>query len=134
MKRLHALANLGLHFAWHLVRAIGALFGAARPDGAAFRRQFAPEGIFPLTLEEDAAMPRHQACIACGLCDMGAGPAGFSRYGREVIAAGFARALPTLPIPQADLERAADRPEAAALCPLGVPLRDLALFVSRPRK
>lgn len=133
MKKLYALANLGVYFARHWLRAIGALFGAARPDGAAFQRQFAPEGIFALTPEEHAALPRHQACIVCGLCDMGPGPARFARFGRETVAAGFARALPTLPIPAADLDRAADRPDAAALCPMGVPLRDVAAFVTRPR-
>ncbi len=172
MKRLQALANLAIHFALHTLRAGARMMGfGRRRGGETFRAQFAPEGIFPLSAAEIAAIPRAQACIGCGLCEMGpnravtsapaAGgrpwlpsdptvptspdspavsprPAPFSEpptspYPRWVLAAGFARALPTLPLPAVDLERPTARAESELLCPLGVPLDEVSAFLARPR-
>ena len=61
--------------------------GFGRRGGAEFRAQFASEGIFPLSAAENDALPRHQACIACGLCDMGPGPSEPRPYARFALAA-----------------------------------------------
>lgn len=133
MKRIGALANLAVFFVLHWVRAGVALCTGTKRDARAFRAQFAAEGIFPLTPAEQESMPRAQACIVCGLCDMGTAAPEWRPYGREALAAGFARALPVLPLPAADVARAADRREAGALCPMGVPLATIADYVTRPR-
>lgn len=133
MKRLVALANLAAFCILHGMRAAVAFFGGKKRGAEAFHAQFGPEGIFALSPAEQAAMPRAQACILCGLCDMGAGASEWHAYGKEALVAGFARALPVLPLAYADVARAADRLDAAALCPMGVPLDGISAFLTRPR-
>jgi hypothetical protein len=64
---------------------------------------------------------------------MGAGPPGWTRYGREAVAAMMPRLLPGLPLAAGDVARAGPPRPAAAYCPLGVPLDGIERFVTRPR-
>lgn len=134
MKRLLALANLACHFVLHVVRGFGGWLGAApRRDGRTFHAQFAAEGIFALTPEDAAALPAHERCIHCGLCDQGPGVPDDRALGAWALAVGPARLLPAWPLAAADVERVGPPRAGAAFCPLGVPLEDVRARMTRPR-
>ncbi|HVU01905.1 MAG TPA: hypothetical protein VHE30_09140 [Polyangiaceae bacterium] len=122
--------------AFALLRTVvGRVFGAGRGGLAAFRKNYAADGLAPVTSEERAVLSTFGGCIACGLCDRGeaariAKSNGAYRGVMEAVLAGSrsmpdygAAALALAHVPDAVLE------EKERICPTRVPMRALAKFV-----
>jgi succinate dehydrogenase/fumarate reductase-like Fe-S protein len=130
--RASALSRLALAYARHQVRRWS---GRGSRDGAsAAERLYRPEHYLPLTAEEREQMPAMSRCINCGICALVAGRSGAAYL--PDLASAYLRPLPLLPRVREDLEPTGDRPEAdleaaAAACPVGVPLPEVAAMLRR---
>lgn len=107
-----------------------------RQDGlAAFRRNYASDGLAPVTPAQRADMSTFGGCIACGLCDRGesarmASSGGAYRGLMEIVLAG-SRSMPdfaatAVSLSHVPVEVLADKER---ICPTGVPFRRMAAFV-----
>ena len=127
MSRTTALARLAAAYARHQV---GRRFQRRRPQLDRLLETYRPDRIRPLTEAERAGLPAMSGCILCGLCALAAGRYGTVRL--PDLAAGHLRSYDLLPMAAADLE--GERPDlqaAAAACPVGVPLPEVAAMVAR---
>src|SRR5579864_1352399 len=91
---------------------------------------YAPDGIRPLGASEQSRHPQLIGCINCGLCALAAGRIGRTRL--PDLAASYMRLYAGLGEASSDLE--GDSPDleaAAAACPVGVPLGEVAAIVRR---
>ena len=116
---------------WQAIRwaAGGARFWRGDEALEAFSRSYAPDGIRPLTPHERTHLPAFHACTACGLCDLvcpdSKGPMlvaaamqrDIPRHGQY---AAYARAITSCGPCDA----------CEAICPVGVPIREVAAFVA----
>lgn len=128
---------LGWNFLLHVLRKATFLY---HPGGTArFRKNFDPERLFPLTEQERAMLPQWQACVACGLCEkvcpslLSAVPEGRG-VGPQMLASSLHREFPAMSLTWPDaqaLTRCEGCHECEAICPVEVPLRDLAAFLVR---
>ncbi len=127
MARSDALARLAWAYGLHQARR---RLRRPRSQLAALLETYAPDGIRPLTDAEQEHHPRLTACINCGLCALAAGRLGKtllpdlgSSYMRLYAGAGAAAS-----------DLAGDSPDlaaAAAVCPVGLPLDEVAAVVRR---
>ena len=127
MSRGPALARLAAAYAAHHVRR---RTRRQRPQLEALLETYAPDRLQPLTPAERAALPAMSGCILCGACALAAGRAGRVRL--PDLAGGHLRSLDLLPGSASDLE--GDWPDleaAAAACPVGVPLPEVARMAAR---
>lgn len=135
MKQLRAIALLGWHFLLHWLSKLVLIY--RRGGIERFRANYDPDRLLPVGEEDRALLDRWQRCTACGLCEavcasaapvprlasagpmllMTAGSRDLSEHGVAALAAG------KLPFPGAE--------EAAALCPMGVPIPEVLAFVAR---
>lgn len=128
MSRGSALARLAAAYATHQVRR---RFRRPRPALAALLETYRPDHIQALLPDERAELPAMSRCILCGACALAA-----ARYGKvrlPDLASGHLRSLDLLPAAKADLplEGRPDLEAAAAACPVGVPLPEVARMVAR---
>jgi hypothetical protein len=106
-----------------------------RPPAAAEEvlRAYAGEGLRPLTGEERDRLPAMSRCVGCGMCGLVVRRAGQVRP--PDLANAYLRDLTLLPVAEADLEggepAAHALAAAAAVCPVGVPLNEVAAVVRR---
>jgi ferredoxin len=127
MSRQTALARLAAAYARHQVRH---RFERARPQLEDLLRTYEPEHLVPLTQGERDALPAISGCILCGACALAAGRYGSVRL--PDLAAGHLRSWDLLPAAASDLD--GERPDlaaAAAACPVGVPLEEVARMAAR---
>jgi len=127
VSRATSLARLAAAYGRHQVRR---RFQRARPQLGSLLDVYAGEHLQPLTPIERAALPAGSRCILCGACALAA-----RRYGSvrlPDLAAGHLRSWDVLPQAQADLlGELPDLEAAAAACPVGVPLGEVAAIVAR---
>jgi len=132
MKRFRSLFNLGLRMLVHLL----ALPFRRPGDGERrFLENYAAEGLPPLSLGERRLLPALDRCIACGLCNamcetLAHGPRHL--FGGPFALGASARSMPDFGAFAAHLREeveCADCRRCQTVCPTGVPLYDLALFV-----
>lgn len=91
---------------------------------------YAPEGIRALTPDERERHPRLVTCINCGLCAFAANRVGRTRP--PDLASSYMRLYASLGDASSDLSgESADLAAAAAICPVGVPLEEVAEVVRR---
>jgi hypothetical protein len=91
---------------------------------------YADDGLVPLTAAEQARHPQMIGCINCGLCALAAGRLGRTRL--PDVAVSYLRIYPRLGDASADVAgEAPDFEAAAASCPVGVPLPEVATIVRR---
>lgn len=127
MSRYGALARLAAAYGRHQVRR---RVRRQRPALEQLLQTYAPDHLQPLTAAERELLPAMSGCILCGACALAA-----QRYGRvrlPDLAGGHLRSWDLLPRAGSDL--AGDRPDlvaAAAACPVGVPLPEVAAMVER---
>jgi len=127
MSRATAFARLAAAYARHQVRG---RFRRQHPQLANLLATYAPDHLQPVTAAERELLPAMSGCILCGACALAA-----RRYGRVMLpdlAGGHLRSWDLLPSAAADL--AGERPDlaaAAAACPTGVPLPEVAAMVAR---
>src|SRR5690554_2452131 len=139
LKKIHAYIYLGWHFLLHILSKIFFLY---RPGGLKrVNENFEPEGLTPLTEAEREMMTKWQRCIGCGLCEavcpeLSVIPeyAKNTRLmGPQLIAESAMRDLSRadLALPSAEALAKVDGDALEAICPVDIPLNDLAKFLIR---
>lgn len=127
MARADSLARLALAYGMHLTRR---RVTRARPQLDELVSTYSPDGIRPLEVSEQERHPELVGCINCGLCALAAGRIGRTRL--PDLASSYMRLYARLGDASSDLE--GDSPDlaaAAAACPVGVPLEEVAAIVRR---
>lgn len=107
-----------------------------RADGLdAFRRNYAADGLPPVSPEQRRDMATFGRCIACGLCDRGEGARIASSRGAyrgmmEIVLSA-SRSMPDFAATALSLAHVPDEVliEKEGICPTGVPFRTIASFV-----
>ncbi|HEX6065810.1 MAG TPA: P1 family peptidase [Longimicrobiales bacterium] len=129
-RKLGAWLNLAWHFAKHVVTRLPLRPFRHGRDLARYNAAIAPEGFVPLTNAQRAAFPQFMNCVHCGLCslacrDLRERPA--SAWEEPwTFAGGASRSLDRIPLIAGQLPPCSTRPEAAAVCPTGVPIPKMA--------
>ncbi len=127
MGRTDSLAKLALAYGVHLTRR---RLSPPRSQLQQLLDTYAPDGLRPLTREEQERHPQLTGCINCGLCAFAAGRLGRTRL--PDLASAYLRLYARLGDAASDVE--GDEPDwaaAAAACPVGVPLPEVAALVRR---
>ena len=127
MGRTDSLAKLAWAYGLHLTRR-----RIRRPASQlkALLETYAADGIVPLRPSERERHPHLVGCINCGLCALAAGRMGKTRL--PDAASSYMRIYARLRGASSDIE--GDDPDfaaAAAACPVGVPLAEVAAIVRR---
>jgi hypothetical protein len=127
VSRSGAFVRLASAYTLHQVRR---RVRRTRPQLAGLLATYAPDHIRPLTPAERQGLPAMSRCILCGACAIAAGRLGGVRL--PDLASGHLRSLDLLPAAVSDLAGARpDLAAAAAACPTGVPLEEVARMVAR---
>jgi hypothetical protein len=127
MGRADSLAKLALAYGVHLTRR---RVTRQRSQLAPLLETYEPDGIRALSPAERDRHPHLVGCINCGLCALAAGRLGRTRL--PDLAASYMRLYARLGAAASDVE--GDEPDlaaAAAACPVGVPLVEVAAIVRR---
>ena len=127
MARADSLAKLAFAYGVHLTRR---RLTRARPQLPALTETYGPEGIRPLETSERERLPRLVTCINCGLCALAANRVGKTRL--PDLASSYVRLYARLGEASSDIEgEAPDLVAASAVCPVGLPLDEVATIVRR---
>ena len=127
MGRTDSLAKLAWAYGVHLTRR---RLSRPRSQLQKLLDTYAAEGISPLTPSERERHPYLIGCINCGLCALAATRMGKARL--PDVASSYLRLYARLGEASSDIE--GDGPDleaAAAACPVGVPLVEVAAIVRR---
>ncbi len=127
MARADSLAKLALAYGLHLARR---RLRRPRSQLSALLDTYASDGIRELEPSERERHPRLVTCINCGLCALAAGRVGKTRL--PDLASSYMRLYARLGDASSDL--AGDTPDlvaASAVCPVGLPLDEVAAAVRR---
>jgi ferredoxin len=127
MGRTDSLAKLALAYGMHLTRR---RLSPPRSQLQQLLETYAPDGLRPLAADEQDRHPQLIGCINCGLCALAAGRLGKVRL--PDLASSYLRLYARLGDASSDVE--GDEPDweaAAAACPVGVPLPEVAAIVRR---
>ena len=125
--RTDSLAKLAWAYGLHLTRR---RLTRPRSQLADLYETYAPDGIRALTPAERERHPHLTGCINCGMCALAAGRMGKTRL--PDLAASYMRLYARVGEASSDIE--GDEPDfeaAAAACPVGVPLEEVAAIVRR---
>ena len=131
-RALKALVLLALALVRTLLRR---LFGGGRGGLAAFRENYAADGLAPVTAEQRTTMNDFGNCIACGLCDRGEGAriarSGGAYPGVMELMLAASRSMPDFGAAAVAFAYVSDEvlQEKEKLCPTSVPMRKIAAFV-----
>jgi len=127
MGRADSLAKLALAYGTHLTRR---RLTRPRPQLHALFETYAADGIRAVDSAERAQHPRLVTCINCGLCALAAGRLGKTRL--PDLASSYMRLYARLGEASSDVEgETPDLAAAAAVCPVGLPLDEVAAVVRR---
>ncbi len=127
MGRADSLAKLALAYGAHLTRR---RLTRPRPQLHALFETYAADGIRAVDSAERAQHPRLVTCINCGLCALAAGRLGKTRL--PDLASSYMRLYARLGEASSDVEgETPDLAAAAAVCPVGLPLDEVAAVVRR---
>jgi len=127
MARADSLAKLAWAYGLHQTRRT---LTRARSQKERFLETYAPDGLKPLTPAEQERHPAMIGCINCGLCALAAGRLGRTRL--PDLASSYLRLYARVGDASSDL--AGEDPDleaAAAACPVGVPLPEVAALIRR---
>src|SRR5213595_3185353 len=130
MARADSLAKLALAYGLHLARR---RLRRPRSQLSALVATYASDGIRELEPSERERHPRLVTCINCGLCALAAGRIGKTRL--PDLASSYMRLYARLGEASSDVSRGeGDGPDLAAassVCPVGLPLDEVAAAVRR---
>jgi len=127
MARADSLAKLAFAYGLHLTRR---RLQRVRPQVANLLETYKPDGLQPLTETERTVHPTLIGCINCGLCALAAGRLGNARL--PDVASSYMRLYARIGEASSDVEgETPDLEAAAAACPVGVPLVEVAAIVRR---
>lgn len=131
--RALAWLNLAYHFNKHILVRLPKRAFRGGADAERFRDAVEPEGYVPLSPAERDIMPRAMRCINCGLCAIAATPdAPISAWDEAwTFVAGPSRSIDRAHIVSAALPAAAFSAQASAVCPMGVPITEIAAMLER---
>jgi hypothetical protein len=121
--------------AWALVKVGLSRLLRERSGLALFHENYDADRLPPLSPAEREALPRFSRCIACGRCDLGEAAriaASRGAYpGLMTIVLASSRSMPDFDAAQAALDHVPEAvlAEKEAICPTGVPFRDMARFI-----
>ena len=127
MGRTDSLAKLALAYGMHLTRR---RLSPPRSQLQSLLDMYRPDGLRPLTADEQERHPQLIGCINCGLCALAASRIGRTRL--PDLASSYMRLYARLGDASSDV--GGDTPDlaaAAAACPVGVPLEEVAAIVRR---
>ncbi|SRR5712692_7306588 len=127
MARADSLAKLAWAYGLHVARR---RISRPRSQLAELFETYRPDGIRALGPAERERHPRLATCINCGLCALAAGRLGKTRL--PDLATSYMRLYARLSDASSDLE--GDDPDFAAatsVCPVGLPLDEVAAAVRR---
>jgi hypothetical protein len=127
MGRTDSLAKLAWAYGKHLARR-----RVSKPTAqvSALLETYRPDGMIPLTIAERERHPKLIGCINCGMCALAASRLGAARL--PDLASSYLRLYAYVDEAGADLS--GDMPDlaaASAVCPVGVPLEEVAALVRR---
>lgn len=131
MARADSLAKLAWAYGLHLARR---RLKRPRSQLSALYATYAADGIRPMPAADRARHPALVGCINCGLCALAAGRLGKTRL--PDLASSYMRLYARLGVAASDVSGARDgsAPDLAAaslVCPVGLPLEDVAAVVRR---
>lgn len=127
MGRADSLAKLAVAYGVHLTRR---RITRRRPQLRALLDTYRRDGIGALDASEQERHPRLVTCINCGLCALAAGRVGKTRL--PDLASAYMRLYSRLGEAASDVEgETPDLVAAAAVCPVGLPLDEVAAVVRR---
>jgi len=125
--RADSLAKLAFAYGVHLTRR---RLRRPRPQLSSLLRTYAADGIQAIEPAERDRHPRLVTCINCGLCALAAGRVGKTRL--PDLASSYMRLYARLGEASSDVEGGSpDLLAAAAVCPVGLPLDEVAAVVRR---
>jgi hypothetical protein len=109
--------------------------GGGRDGLRSFRKNYAADGLAPVTLEERNKMADFGGCIACGICDRGESvriarsQGAYAGVMEAVLAA--SRSMPDYAAATIAFSHVSDEllTEKERTCPTAVPMRQIAAFV-----
>jgi succinate dehydrogenase/fumarate reductase-like Fe-S protein len=130
MARADALARLAWAYGIHQARR---RLKRSSSELNELYQSYAPDGIQALTSAERERHPQLVSCINCGLCALAAGRVGRTRL--PDLASSYMRLYARLRDASSDV--AGDEPDlaaAASVCPVGLPLDEVAAVVRRLTK
>lgn len=135
MNRVYAIILLGWHFVLHYLKKLTLLYD---PGGIEqFRENFDEEGLGSLNDDERRVIHEWQRCIGCGLCEAACSELSVIPENRgaapRYIALSSLRDLSEseLAIPSAEALEEADCDELERICPVDIPICDIAEFLRR---
>jgi hypothetical protein len=127
MGRADSLAKLAWAYGLHQTRR---RLSRGRSQKHLLLETYAADGLQPLTGPEQQRHPAMIGCINCGLCALAAGRIGRTRL--PDLASSYLRLYARLGDASSDLSgEDPDLEAAAAACPVGVPLPEVAAMVRR---
>ena len=127
MARADSLAKLALAYGVHLARR---RLRRPRSQLSALVATYASDGIRELEPSERERHPRLVTCINCGLCALAAGRIGKTRL--PDLASSYMRLYARVGEASSDLMgETPDLVAASAVCPVGLPLDEVAAVVRR---
>jgi hypothetical protein len=127
MGRTDSLAKLALAYGVHLTRR---RLSRPRSQLQKLRDTYVPDGIRALTPSERERHPHLIGCINCGLCALAASRMGRARL--PDVASSYMRLYARVGEGFSDIDgEGPDFEAAAAACPVGVPLEEVAAIVRR---
>jgi D-aminopeptidase len=131
-RKLVAWLNLAWHFGIHVVTRLPIRPFRHGADLRRFNGKVKPEGYVALTAAERTDFPRYMACIHCGLCAMPCAPAAESAWDEAwTFVGGASRSLDRAPLVARDISACVDSAEAEAVCPMGIPIRQMGATIRR---
>ena len=127
MARADSLLKLAFAYGVHLTRR---RLTRGRPQARALLDTSRADGMRALDRSERERHPRLVTCINCGLCALAAGRLGKTRL--PDLASSYMRLYSRLGEASSDVEgETPDLAAAAAVCPVGLPLEEVATVVRR---
>lgn len=133
--RAAAWLNLAYRFGTHVLLRMPRRALGGTDDYDRFRDAVQPEGYLPLLPDERARMPAAMQCIHCGLCalaceDVAAEPTS-AWDDAWTFVGGPSRSIDRAPLVAGGLTPCARSAQAAAVCPMGVPIPQMARMHQR---
>ena len=135
MSRLHALVLLAWHFLLHYLKKATLLYDPGGLDQ--FRDNFDEEGLASLSAQERESLQQWERCIGCGLCEAACSDLSVipdNRHaGPRFVAMCAMRDLSEADdaLPSADALDVCDCEAVEEVCPVDIPICDIAAFLER---
>ncbi|MCX5868529.1 MAG: hypothetical protein NT009_13820 [Proteobacteria bacterium] len=136
-KQIHAIINLGVHFALHIIQLIFRFLGKKAPGMKRFRENYGAEGLSPLSRANRENLFILSGCIGCGLCRMTLNlhpAAGATLSDPESLSICLTRSLPDVQAARDSLKLSPASLAGASYCPRGISIAGVYDFLQTADK